>query len=63
MDETRGRISTEYTVWCGTCSRRDAVAAPPTAHAKRAGWRWAKLWGWRCPDCQRKDHARAGRWE
>lgn len=54
----KGRISIQYTIWCGRCSRWDylpevgKVKNSPTCVAKDLGFKFIKTEGWVCPDCQ-----------
>ena len=51
----KGYVSTEHTIWCGTCSRMEQVSEPTLrlTHewAKSVGWKRSKAYGWQCPKC------------
>lgn len=52
--ESRGRVSTEYTAWCGQCEQRHQEGGPRTLfliNIRRLGWRESVEDGWRCPAC------------
>ncbi len=50
----KGKISVEYTVWCGQCPVWNFVGTDTkkiaATRAKRAGWKHTKD-GWLCKDC------------
>lgn len=50
-----GRISREFTVWCGRCNRWDQTSDVNTVGAmkkwaRRHGWKLTKGDGWVCPE-------------
>ena len=52
-----GKISTEYTFWCGLCVRWDQLPSEGSkkltiVEARRAGWKLTKENGWICPKCK-----------
>jgi hypothetical protein len=54
-----GKITTEFTVWCGKCEVwwQESMSRNKTEFAEyiqKYGWRKTKEYGWVCPDC-RKD--------
>jgi len=54
-----GRISTEYTFWCGLCSRWDQLPSEGSKKltataARRTGWKLTKENGWVCPKHREK---------
>jgi len=67
-NSTQGRMSTEFTVWCGrmgcatwyqvSCrSKRDAGKK-----AKEIDWQLTREFGWQCPRCSQRERDRyAGR--
>jgi len=54
----KGRISTEFTVWCGTCIKWHQLSAKNQKSAiiyfSSNGWKKIKPAGWICPVCLEK---------
>lgn len=54
-EQPKGRISREYTVWCGGCVEWQQEGAAKMAHAastfRSSGWKLTKKRGWLCPIC------------
>jgi hypothetical protein len=52
----KGRISTQYTVWCGTCGEWDYLdvkaGVSKVKAAKAIGYKLVIEKGWVCPKCQ-----------
>lgn len=52
-----GRITTEWTVWCGRCAvweTNDVIHGKKSefiAGIRNSGWKRTKSDGWVCPDC------------
>ncbi|NWL87572.1 hypothetical protein DMN77_08135 [Paenibacillus sp. 79R4] len=53
-----GYISSEFTVWCGKCSKWEQVSTISKTFAAKeftkSGWRKTKEHGWVCPSCKKK---------
>lgn len=51
----RGHMSTDITVWCGTCDQFLQTDYSTKADAKwqanQEGWRYSSKFGWLCPEC------------
>jgi hypothetical protein len=52
-EPARGRMSVQYTVWCGVCEDWEYTfdEPTPTKFAVKIGWRYTKARGWVCPKC------------
>ena len=52
-----GRVSTEWTAWCGTCENweqsevMDCNKSAFITRLRRVGWKRKRDTGWTCPDC------------
>lgn len=60
MNDYKGYISREHTIWCGGCSHWHTDAHEPTRAAmarvmRKRGWKNTKANGWLCPSCKDKD--------
>lgn len=52
-----GTITTERTIWCGSCAEWDQKSDEPRMAAawRKAGWRLTRKRGWLCPACAKKE--------
>jgi hypothetical protein len=52
----RGRITREFTVWCGACltweqEGQENTIRQATKRFRKRGWRPTRRKGWMCPTC------------
>jgi hypothetical protein len=67
-NSTQGRMSTEFTVWCGRvdCAAFHQISCRSKSEAGKEaradGWKLTRAFGWQCPRCSQRERDRyAGR--
>jgi hypothetical protein len=55
VNDYKGYISTEHTLWCGNCahwvSESSDTKAVMAFYGRKRGWKKTKEMGWVCPSC------------